>query len=146
MRAGVDLHAKHCFASAGGCGNASDRDIRACGGTHQKRLAVPRAACSPQGWLYREPYARMAEQLSTSLCHTLLQSAVPQGARCPALCWGWLPLSSVCFLGDMGRALVSDACGVSELLGSIWLPGELKLRRLEQQAVSPWIAAGDAWG
>lgn len=33
-----------------------------------------------------------------------------------------------------------------QLLGSIWLPGELKLRRLEQQAVSPWIAAGDAWG
>lgn len=63
-----------------------------------------------------------------------------------ALPWGWLPMSSVCSLGDMGRALVSDACGVSELLESLWLPEELKLRRLEQRAVSLCIAAGDACG
>lgn len=75
---------------------------------------------------------------SACLCHALLQSAVLQGAPCSALRWGQLPMSSTCSLGDVGRALARDACGASELLGSVRLPGELKLGTwLEQQGREP---------
>lgn len=131
VHAGMGLHAKYRSASADGCGNASDRDIPACGGTHQERLAVPRDGCagSPAA-----PYACMAEQLSTSLPRTSTVSS-PAGS---SLRWGQLPMSSTCSLGDVGRALARDACGASELLGSVRLPGELKLGTwLEQQGREP---------